>query len=69
MIVSASQFLLTELGAIDQYSELRINMGADFIAQYTTRQEYKYADALPEYDHDWVKLLQMSGYGPLRILC
>ena len=44
-------------GAIDRTGEYNINTGSDFIAQYTTRQEYKYADALSEYDQDWVKLL------------
>lgn len=47
-------------GAIDRYGEATINTGSDFIAQYTTRQEYKYADALPEYDQEWVKLLQLG---------
>ena len=49
------------LGAIDRHGECNINTGSDFIAQYTTRQEYKYADALPEYDQEWVKLLQLNG--------
>ncbi|MCJ1397105.1 phosphatidylinositol-4- kinase [Xylographa trunciseda] len=45
------------LGAIERTGEYNVNTGSDFIAQYTTRQEYKYADALPEYDQEWVKLL------------
>ncbi|MCJ1471877.1 phosphatidylinositol-4- kinase [Lambiella insularis] len=49
------------LGAIDRYGEASINTGSDFMAQYTTRQEYKYADALPEYDQEWVKLLHLDG--------
>ncbi|MCJ1389774.1 phosphatidylinositol-4- kinase [Xylographa bjoerkii] len=49
------------LGAIDRTGEYNINTGSDFIAQYTTRQEYKYADALPEYDQEWVKLLAQDG--------
>ncbi|MCJ1288922.1 phosphatidylinositol-4- kinase [Xylographa carneopallida] len=49
------------LGAIDRTGEYNINTGSDFIAQYTTRQEYKYADALPDYDQDWVKLLAQDG--------
>lgn len=49
------------LGAIDRHGECNINTVSDFIAQYTTRQEYKYADALPEYDQEWMKLLQFNG--------
>ena len=28
------------------------NTASDFVAQYTTRQEYRYADILPDYDKD-----------------
>ncbi|KAL8831982.1 MAG: hypothetical protein Q9191_000544 [Dirinaria sp. TL-2023a] len=37
-----------KLGAIDRHGGVKINTASDFIAQYTTRQEYKYADALPK---------------------
>ena len=47
-------------GSIDIQGEININTGSDFIAQYTTRQEYKHADALPEYDPEWIKLLNLS---------
>ena len=33
------------LGAIDLHGDLNITTGSDFIAQYTTRQEYRHADA------------------------
>lgn len=49
------------LGAIDRHSAENINTASDFIAQYTTRQEYRYADALPDYDQDWSKFLQLKG--------
>lgn len=37
-----------KLGAIDRHGDFNINTASDFIAQYTTRQEYKYAAALPD---------------------
>jgi phosphatidylinositol 4-kinase len=49
------------LGAIDRHGQVSINTASDFIAQYTTRQEYKYADALPEDDQELMKLLQLNG--------
>lgn len=51
-----------KLGAINRQDESNINTGSDFIAQYTTRQEYKYAEALPEYDKEWQNLLQMGDH-------
>ena len=51
---------LISSGAIDQHSDYSINTASDFIAQYTTRQEYKYARALPEYDQEWIKFLYLS---------
>ena len=36
------------VGAIDRHGDCNINTASDFIAQYTTRQAYKYADALPD---------------------
>ena len=49
-----------KLDAINRQDESNINTGSDFIAQYTTRQEYKYAEALPGYDRDWQNLLQLD---------
>lgn len=45
------------LGAIDFHGACNINTASDFITQYTTRQEYKYADALSGYDRERVKFL------------
>ncbi|KAL9121330.1 MAG: hypothetical protein Q9187_002118 [Circinaria calcarea] len=50
-----------KLGAIDCHGEANINTGSDFIAQYTTRQEYRYADALPGSDTEWMRLLYQNG--------
>ena len=49
-----------KLGAINRHGECNINTGSDFIAQYTTRQEYKNADSLPEYDQEWATLLHLN---------
>ena len=50
-----------KLGAIDRHGDLSINTASDFIAQYTTRQEYRHADALPDYDQEWASFLHMNG--------
>ena len=57
MIPSTDQ----KLGAMDRHGELTINTASDFIAQYTTRQEYKYADVIPDYDENWAKFLHVNG--------
>lgn len=57
MIPAADQ----KLAAIDRHGDCNINTASDFIAQYTTRQEYKYADALPAHDQEWAKFLHMNG--------
>ncbi|KAI9674504.1 MAG: phosphatidylinositol-4- kinase [Caeruleum heppii] len=47
------------LGAIDRHGECNINTASDFVAQYTTRQEYRYAETLPEHDHEWLDFMHM----------
>ncbi|MCJ1350789.1 MAG: phosphatidylinositol-4- kinase [Icmadophila ericetorum] len=49
------------LGAIDTKGDWRLDTGSDFIAQYTTRQEYRYANVLPEHDAEWANLLHLNG--------
>ena len=46
--------------AIDRHGDCNINTASDFVAQYTTRQEYKYADAIPDYNQEWVKFRHLS---------
>lgn len=48
------------LGAIDLHGDLNINAISDFIAQYTTRQEYRYAEALPDHDAEWLNFMRIS---------
>lgn len=50
-----------KLGAIDRHGDLNINSASDFIAQYTTRQEYRYAEALPDHDAEWLNFMRVSG--------
>ncbi|KAI9800626.1 MAG: phosphatidylinositol-4- kinase [Piccolia ochrophora] len=49
------------LGAIERHGEYTINTASDFIAQYTTRQEYRHADALSSHDQEWMNFMQMDG--------
>lgn len=49
-----------KLGAIDHHGECNINTASDFIAQYTTRQEYRYADVLPDYGQEWARFLHFE---------
>ncbi|TVY20394.1 Phosphatidylinositol 4-kinase STT4 [Lachnellula arida] len=48
------------LGAIDRHGDCNINISSDFIAQYTTRQEYRYADALPDHDPEWLHFVNLE---------
>ena len=49
------------LGAIDRHGDCNINTASDFVAQYTTRQEYRYAEALPDHDAEWLHFMQLDG--------
>ncbi len=48
------------LGAIDQSPDVNINSISDFVAQYTTRQEYRYAEALPDHDAEWLNFMRTT---------
>jgi len=39
---------LTNIGAIEAEDQLSINTASDFMAQYTTRQEYRFTEALQD---------------------
>ncbi|KAF2749622.1 phosphatidylinositol 4-kinase-like protein STT4 [Sporormia fimetaria CBS 119925] len=43
------------LGAIEPQQGFSINTASDFIAQYTTRQEYKFVDGLNEQEEEWLR--------------
>jgi phosphatidylinositol 4-kinase len=42
-------------GAIERHNGLNINTASDFIAQYTTRQEYRFIDGLTDQDEEWMR--------------
>ena len=44
----------------DRHGDCNINTASDFVAQYTSRQEYKYADDLPNSTQSWDEPVQMS---------
>ncbi|CAG8981691.1 hypothetical protein HYALB_00006563 [Hymenoscyphus albidus] len=48
------------LNAIDRHGDININTASDFIAQYTTRQEYRYAEALPDRDAEWLHVMHLG---------
>lgn len=48
------------LAAIDRHGDCNINTASDFVAQYTTRQEYRYAEALPEHDAEWLQFMHLD---------
>ena len=51
------------LGAIDRRGDMaNINVASDFVAQYTTRQEYRFSD-LPEHDQDWLDFMNLKQGG------
>lgn len=49
-----------KLAVIDRHGECNINTASDLIAQYTTRQEYRYSDALPDHDQEWAAFLHLK---------
>lgn len=49
-----------KLGAIERHGELSINTASDFIAQYTTRQEYRHVAGDPEHGQEWASLLRVD---------
>ena len=57
---SVIPFSNQKLEAINRQGECNINTGSDFIAQYTTRQEYRYADSLPEHNQEWASFLHLD---------
>jgi phosphatidylinositol 4-kinase A len=48
------------LQALEPLGDCRINTGSDFVAQYTTRQEYRYGDTLPDRGTELVTFMHMN---------
>ncbi|KAI4143497.1 MAG: hypothetical protein LQ341_002900 [Variospora aurantia] len=49
-------------GAIEPHGDCSLNTASDFIAQYTTRQEYRFAAALPHQDPEWTDFVHTNGH-------
>ncbi|KAI1820794.1 phosphatidylinositol 3 [Xylaria intraflava] len=47
------------LTSLDRIGETTINTASDFIAQYTTRQEYRYGQTLPRHGADLLNVMPM----------
>lgn len=56
MIPSTDQ----RLSSLDAVGDCDINTASDFVAQYTTRQEYRYAEALPDHGMEWATFMKMG---------
>lgn len=48
------------LNSIDPVGDCSLNTASDFIAQYTTRQEYRYAEALPDQSLEWLTFMRID---------
>lgn len=48
------------LTSLDPVGETRINNASDFIASYTTRQEYRYGEALPDHGGDLFNIMPLA---------
>lgn len=48
------------LQSLDRTGAASVNTASDFMAQYTTRQEYRYGDALPEQSNELVNYMQLN---------
>lgn len=59
---------VNDVGAIDRHGEWNVNAASNFVAQYTTRQEYRYAEALPGYDGEWASFLHLSMSYSVRVI-
>lgn len=43
------------LGALDVQQGVHVNTASDFVAQYTTRQEYRFVTAFRDDDQEWIR--------------
>src|SRR3569833_21110 len=48
------------LSSLDKLGDCNINTASDFIAQYTTRQEYRYAEPLPDHSLEWLSFMRLA---------
>lgn len=48
------------LSSLDRLGDCPINTASDFMAQYTTRQEYRYSEALPDQSLEWLSFMRLD---------
>ncbi|KXX81698.1 Phosphatidylinositol 4-kinase STT4 [Madurella mycetomatis] len=48
------------LSSLDMLGGYSINTASDFMAQYTTRQEYRYSEALPDHSLEWLSFMRLD---------
>ncbi|KAK0628135.1 hypothetical protein B0T17DRAFT_141564 [Bombardia bombarda] len=48
------------LSSLEILGDYRINTASDFMAQYTTRQEYRYSEALPDHNLEWPGFMRLD---------
>jgi phosphatidylinositol 4-kinase len=48
------------LQSLDHVGDCNINTASDFVAQYTTRQEYRYGDTLPDRGSELLSFMRMN---------
>ncbi|KAK3989203.1 hypothetical protein QBC44DRAFT_90007 [Cladorrhinum sp. PSN332] len=48
------------LTSLDKLGDCPINTASDFMAQYTTRQEYRYSEALPDQSLEWLSFMRLD---------
>lgn len=46
------------LQSLGNIGDCHINTASDFVAQYTTRQEYRYTEALPDHSLEWLNFMR-----------
>ncbi|KAK3330292.1 hypothetical protein B0H66DRAFT_55915 [Apodospora peruviana] len=48
------------LSSLDILGGSHINTASEFMAQYTTRQEYRYSEALPDHSLEWLSFMRLD---------
>ena len=48
------------LSSLDFFKDCRIDTASEFMAQYTTRQEYRYSEALPDQSLEWLSFMRLD---------
>ncbi|KAK4239446.1 hypothetical protein C8A03DRAFT_42926 [Achaetomium macrosporum] len=48
------------LSSLDMLGDCPINTASNFMAQYTTRQEYRYSEALPDHSREWLSFMRLD---------